>query len=135
MSGRPPRPPMPGDLVAVRLRGTASVLFGVVDPERDPGTGFRLRFPAELRGFSFMGPGPIAGQAQLTTVPYLFWLALPSMDVGEDEIGSCLVLRDDDLDSRFEYARNVLADYRAAVARWAPGVVRDASRLIEVPRR
>ena len=74
---------------------------------------------------------PITREPQLSSFPFLFFLALPLEWFGWDELASCHVLRDDDLDTRFGYARNVLTTYRENVARWNPEAVRVPTRLIE----
>ncbi len=135
-----------GDLVAIRLLHSATVILGVVNtPELHPGEaigisaavipapvrGLTLRFPAELRSSSLVTGNPLTRQPQLSIIPYLFFLALPEESFAWSELASCRVLRPDDLDTRFDYARTVLTDYRQNVARWDPEAVRVPMRVIE----
>ena len=119
----------PGDLVCVRLINGATVLLGVVDAVA--AESMTLRFPAELRSHSLMTANQITRQPELSTFPVLFFLPVAAESFAWAELGSAQVLRDDDLDTRFGYAREVLSTYRANVAKWDPKAVRVPSRLIE----
>ena len=124
-----PEAPRPGDLVACRLTGRPTVIFGVVDAVT--AESLTLRFPAELRSHSLMTANPITRQPELSTIPILFFLPMPLESFTWSEFGPVHVLRDDDLNTSFAYAREVLSTYRANVAKWDPKAVRVPSRLVE----
>lgn len=119
----------PGDLIAYRLRASSTILIGIVDTANADSVA--VRFPAELRGHSLMTAHPITRQPQLSTIPFLFFSLLPLESFAWAELASYHILRDDDLDTRFDYARQVLADYRTNVARWSPEAVGVPTRLLE----
>lgn len=121
-----------GELVACRLTGSPTVILGVVEAvDAELKGGITLRFPAELRPYTFMTTSAITRSPQPMTTAVLFFLALAVESFGWSELASCHVLRDDDVDTKFNYARNVLTDYRQNVARWSPEAVRVPTRLIE----